>query len=217
MSLDSAQRDVIAHQQQLAKLHQEKGHEAQRAAESSKKSHSASEAATRASSVSTLQSKVREAQRHEGDAVKSQNKVAAIESKIAAEQKRLVDAQKRLASEQDRMTQSQIARHKEMVREQERQMRAVSSTLGKHTRLHAETRKAVYKLQQLPERITVLFLALDPRDQPELLLGEEVRAVMDTIRKAEHRDSVHFESRWGRSAPRRPAGDQRVSSAHRAL
>jgi hypothetical protein len=196
VSLDSAQRDVIAHQQQIAKLQQEKGREAASAADSFKKAHAASEGATRASSASALQSKVREAQRHQGDAVKHQNKVAAIEAKIAAEHKRLLDAQKKLAAEQERMARSQMQQQKDLAREQERQMRAVSGTLARHTRLHAETRKVVDKLQELPERITVLFLALDPRDQPELLLGEEARAVMETIRKSQHRDSVHFESRW---------------------
>ncbi|TMQ26562.1 MAG: hypothetical protein E6J90_04245 [Deltaproteobacteria bacterium] len=196
MSIDSAQRDIAGHQQQIARLQQEKGREAGRAADALKKAAASTEAAGKTSDLSTLVSKQRGAQRYHADAAKHQNKIADLESKIATEQNRLVAAQNRLNSEQARMTRRQLDEQKKAARERERQMRSISGTLATHSRLHAATRKVVDKLQQIPERITVLFLALDPRDQKELLLGEEARAIMDTIRKSQHRDSVQFESRW---------------------
>jgi hypothetical protein len=54
----------------------------------------------------------------------------------------------------------------------------------------------VQELKRLPERITVLFLAANPRDQQQLSLDEEVRAIGEMIRKSEHRDAVRLESRW---------------------
>lgn len=58
------------------------------------------------------------------------------------------------------------------------------------------TFNALEKLQQLPERITVLFLAANPVDQQQLRLDEEVRSISEMIRKSKHRDSVKLESRW---------------------
>jgi hypothetical protein len=54
----------------------------------------------------------------------------------------------------------------------------------------------IEKLQRLPERIAVLFLASNPLDQATLRLDEEARSIMEMIRKSEHRDAVRFESRW---------------------
>jgi hypothetical protein len=52
------------------------------------------------------------------------------------------------------------------------------------------------KLELIPEQITVLFLASNPRDQRQLLLDEEVRSIGAMIRKSAHRDAVRMESRW---------------------
>jgi hypothetical protein len=53
------------------------------------------------------------------------------------------------------------------------------------------------KIQQLPESISVLFLAANPLDQQQLRLDEEAREITEMIRKSKHRDAVRFESRWG--------------------
>jgi hypothetical protein len=196
VSLDSAQRDVVGNQQKIAQLQRDKAREAGRLAEALRKAGAAAQAAARASSLSTLQSKGREAQRYQAEAATYQEKVADLDSKIAAEQKRLLDSQKKLNAEQARMSNKQLEEQRKLAREQDRQMRSVAGTLAKHSRLHKATTEAVEKLQQPPERITVLFLALDPRDQTELQLGEEARAIAEMIRKSEHRDAVRLESRW---------------------
>jgi hypothetical protein len=51
-------------------------------------------------------------------------------------------------------------------------------------------------LQELPERLTVLFLASNPIDQQPLRLDEEARSIHEMVRKSEHRDVVRLESRW---------------------
>ena len=81
-------------------------------------------------------------------------------------------------------------------REQERRMKAISGKLTHHDQLHKVALSALEKLQQLPERIVVLFLAANPLDQQQLRLDEEVRAIGEMIRKSEHRDVVRLESRW---------------------
>jgi hypothetical protein len=44
--------------------------------------------------------------------------------------------------------------------------------------------------------VRVLFLAANPADGARLALGEEARAIEAQIRASEHRDVLHFETRW---------------------
>lgn len=196
MSIESLQRDVQRYQQDIARLQQEKSSEAAKAADESRRSHSAAESATRASSVSTSQSKMRDAQKHQDLAVRHQKKVAEIEAKIAREQGRLNDAHKRLAAAQAEETRRRIREQQREAYEHEYRMDKIAGRLTQHDQLHQVALSAIEKLQQLPEQITVLFLASNPLDQQQLRLDEEVRSVGEMIRKSEHRDAVRLESRW---------------------
>lgn len=193
MSIEGAHRDIAGHQHQIARLQQEKSREAGRAADALRKAAAAMESANKTSNHSTKASKVREAQRHHDDAAKYQKQVANIESKISSEQKKLNDAQKKLVSEQERAHRKQLQEQERAAREQEKRMRQLSGTIAQHAELHATTMR---RLDLLPDRINVLFLASNPRDQQQLLLDEEVRSISETIRKSLHRDAVRLESRW---------------------
>ena len=57
-------------------------------------------------------------------------------------------------------------------------------------------RQEIDEMKALPEKITVLFLAANPKSTPQLNLDEEARAIREKIRLSEYRDSVQFESRW---------------------
>lgn len=200
MSIEYAQRAVINHQQRIARLQDQKGHEAGRAADASKKAAAAAAAAMKATSSSTAQSKLTEAQRQQDDAVKHQRKVADYESQIAAEQKQLLAAEKRLHDERDRANRRYLDEQRRSARVHEEKMRDISGKLADHSRFEARMERVVdnvvKKLDLLPEKIVVLFVALEPRDQTQLALGEEVRAIEETIRKSEYRDSVKLESCW---------------------
>jgi hypothetical protein len=65
-----------------------------------------------------------------------------------------------------------------------------------HERLHHIALSTLEKLQRPLESMTVLFLAANPLDQAPLRLDEEVRAIGEMIRRAEHRDALRLESRW---------------------
>jgi len=182
-------QSVLRRQEQISRLQEEKSRVATGYASETKKASSAREAMNRTTSQSVVQSKLREIQRHEGNALKYQQKIAEIESKIAREIRHLNDDQKRLADaeRQDRQRRAQ---------ESDRQMTAVAGQLWQHEQLHHVALNAIKKLQNLPVRITILFLASNPVDQEQLHLDEEVRAINEMIRKSEHRDSLRLESRW---------------------
>lgn len=196
MSVDSASREVGTRQKQLARLQQEKSREAARAADALKKAADAMAAASKTSNPTTRASKARDAVRRQDEAAKHQKKVAALESKISSEQRHLADAQKKLLSAQERAQRRQVEEQARAGREHERRMKEVSGTLALHAHLHSTTRAAMAELTALPEQIRVLFLASNPRDQKQLLLDEEVRAISEMVRKSQHRDAVKLESRW---------------------
>jgi hypothetical protein len=203
-----------SHQQEIAKLQQQKAQEAGRVHDLQKRSNDAANKAVKASSPSSASLYFRDSQRYSEQAVAAQQKVASIEQKIAQEYKRFTEAEKNAASEEKRESDSrrrederraneekrkaEERRRQEQKRDREHEsrMQNINHTLLHHEGLHRRTFSVIEKLSQLPEEIKVLFMAANPLDQPQLRLDEEVRAINEMITKSKHRDSVKLESRW---------------------
>ena len=83
----------------------------------------------------------------------------------------------------------------------ERTVSSVVNKLRAHDDLHIATDAKIKRLTELPEKVTVLFLAANPVDQGSLQLDEEVRAITKTTRESKHRDSVKLESVWAIRPP----------------
>ncbi len=181
-SLDSYRRNVTRRREEIAKLQQGKAKEQTKIANLSGKINSSSQALSRANSESTAKSKRREIERHQKDQAAAEKKVADFDNKIARKQKELSDEQKKVSREEEKES-------KERQRESERQARAHQSRMN-------HINSTLKALQDLPEKIVVLFLASNPANEQQLRLDEEARSIGDMIRKAKHRDSVLFESRW---------------------
>lgn len=203
MSSDYYRQRLVTHQNEIGRLQTEKAREAEKFADYQKRSNEASGRAGRASNISSAQSYLRESQRYAQQAASSQKKVAEIETRIAREQSKLGRAQKDLNRELEREVDRQrrdderrLREQQQRARENEERMRNISSTLTEHSSLHRRTLSAIEKLSQLPEEITVLFMAANPLDQNQLRLDEEARAIAETIRKSEHRDAVGLVSCW---------------------
>jgi len=184
------------YQQELAKLQQEKSREVTQVADANRKANAAASAATRTSNLSTLNSKLRESERYQGDAARHQQRVAQLESKIADLQRRLFEVSKRLDSAQQQLDRRNAQLQKQALQKHERQVSNIVHKLSQHDVMHSLALSAIQKLQQLPNEITVLFLASNPIDQQQLRLDEEVRSISEMIRKSKHRDAVKLESRW---------------------
>lgn len=196
MSADSYRRQVQSHMQEIARLQRDKGREAERVANYQRQSNNAASSASRASSMSSKQSYLRDAQRYSEQVVGAQKNLASIEEKIAREHSRLADAQKNLSREEQREAENRQREVERSAREHEQRMRSINTTLAQHNTLHRNTMAAIERLSQLPERITVLFMAANPLDQAQLRLDEEARSISEMIRKSEHRDAVKLESCW---------------------
>jgi hypothetical protein len=97
--------------------------------------------------------------------------------------------------EQKELKSKEVLAHKHES-ENKKQMNKIAQTLDQHSELHEETIARLNEIQNLPEKITVLFLASNPLDQSQLRLDEEARAINEKIRSSKHRDSVNLVSCW---------------------
>jgi len=188
--------NVQSKREEISRLMQEKAREQKKVADLSTKINAASQAMSRTKNTNTIQTKLKDIERYQNELANVEKKLADFETKISSKQKALSDEEKKVAREEERELNKRILDARKQEQEHQKRMTEMQRTLLKHDRLHMETRSALERLQQLPERIVVLFLAANPLDQPQLRLDEEARAIADMIRKARHRDSVKLESCW---------------------
>ena len=194
--LDTYRKNVQRKAEEIAKLQQDKAREQKKLSDFSGKINSCSQSISRTKTASTIQSKLREIERHQKSSAQLGKKIADFEVKIARKNKELSDEQKKVAREEEKELKKRAQEAEKQARDQQKRMVTINSTLAAHGKLHQDTRLAIEKLQQLPEKIVVLFLASNPIDQMQLKLDEEARAITEMIRKSKHRDSVQFVSCW---------------------
>lgn len=194
--LDSYSRNVTRKREDIARLQQGKAKEQTKIADLFGKINSASQALSRSSSTSTAKSKLREIERYQKDQATAEKKVADFDKKIARKHKDLSDEQNKVSMEEEKESKKRQRESEKHAKAHQSRINQISSTLNKHEGLHQSTIAALKTLQSLPDKIVVLFLASNPAGAQQLRLDEEARSIGDMIRKAKHRDSVSFESRW---------------------
>lgn len=194
--IDSYRNTLSRKQTDLTKLLNDKAREQKKISDTTGKINRANEAIGRTKSTSTIQSKMREITRYEKDLANYYKKIADIETKIGKKNKEIQDEQKKVDKEIASIEKKRQIESDKLKREQEQNLRNISSTLQRHNNLHTETRHQIQELKNIPEKIVVLFLASNPIDQQQLRLDEEARAISEMIRKSKHRDSVKFETCW---------------------
>ena len=148
-------------------------------------------------------SKQREISQSQKDLATTEKKIADLETKIVQKQKILREEENRLLKEEEKDRKKLEDQQKRNAAESEKRakehitrMNRIDTTIAKHDSIHKDTLSALERLQRLPEQIVVLFLASNPADQQQLRLDEEARSITEMIRKAKHRDSIQFETRW---------------------
>lgn len=194
--IDTYRRNVQRKREEIAKLQQDKAKEQKKLSDLSGKIQSCSQSINRTKNASTIQSKLREIDRHQKASAQLEKKIADLEIKIARKNKELGDEQKKVAREEEKGLKKRTQEAEKQARDHQKRMTTINNTLATHGKLHQDTQMLIEKLQQLPEKIVVLFLASNPIDQMQLKLDEEARSITEMIRKSKHRDSVQFESCW---------------------
>jgi hypothetical protein len=188
-SIDMYRSNVNRKREELVRLSEQKAREQNKIASISSKIQSAIRSMNSSSSISSIQNRQKEIVRYQEDISKLEKAIADIENKIAQKNKDLAYEQKKLSDEEIRESKRASERSAEFQKQQQQSIRRITNKLQDH-----ET--AIKSLANLPKEITVLFFASNPRDQMQLYLDEEVRAINEMILKSKHRDSVKLESAW---------------------
>jgi len=187
--IDTYRSNVARKRDDIAKLTEQKARERKKIADLSSKIHSATRLMNSTTSASTKQSKLSEILRYQGDISKVEKNIADYEHKISQKNKEIQTELKKLSDEEIREAKKAQAEQTAFRKKQLQNFSNVARTLYEH-------HNAIQELKALPEEVTVLFFAANPRDQVQLSLDEEVRSIKEMISKAKHRDAVKFESCW---------------------
>jgi len=201
--IDIYRNNIQRKRSELAKLSHDKSNESKRVADAHKKYISAQKSISSTTSQSTLKSKMSEMARAQEDISKANTRIADIDKKIAQKEMDIACEEKRVRTEEAQIERKRQADESKRLEASKREIRSINSALSQQSRIQSiltteqeNMQRAIQELQQLPEKIIVLFMASNPTDTPQLRLDEEVRSIQETIRKSEHRDSVSLHSRW---------------------
>ena len=188
-SIDNYQRNIQRKRKDLQNLMQLKNREQSKKNALNSKINSTSLALSKTKNVSTAKSKIRDIDRFRRQILVIDKKIVDYEKKISSKNKQIFDEEKKLVRAQENESKSKQ-------KEQLSNLNEIKTTLFEHEGVHEKMTASIKTLQNLPEKINVLFLASNPIDVQQLRLDEEARSIKETIRKTKFRDSVLFESRW---------------------
>lgn len=198
--LDMYRNTLLKKQEDISKLNQDMAKEQAKIAPLQKKIISAKGAISRTKSQSTIKSKLNEIERAEKSISDIQKKCGDIQKKIAQKEKERSTAEKNYRNEEAKVNRKNMEAEKKRQQDVSRQAAAFERSLKEYGNVQSHMQLEIERLKAIPEKITVLFLAANPKDTPKLSLDEEARSIQEKIRLSEYRDSVRFESRWATRA-----------------
>ncbi|MDY0321466.1 MAG: CHAT domain-containing protein [Arcobacteraceae bacterium] len=194
--IDTYKNNVHRKKQEILKLNEDNAKEQKKIADHLNKIISAKQSISRTKSESTINSKLREIERYEKSISDFEKKIANNHQKIAQKQKELNNEENKVAKEEEKDYKKQQQEEKKRILESAKRERELNSKLKNHDFLHHQTKVEISRMKELPKKINVLFLASNPTDQTQLRLDEEVRSIMENIRKSDYRESIEFKSVW---------------------
>lgn len=198
--IDTYRNTLLRKREELAKLNQDLAKEQAKIAPLQKKIIAANGVISRTKSASTIKSKLNEIDRANKSIADIQKKCGDIQKKIAQKEKELASADKNYRNGEAKLNKKAADAEKKRIQDAARQSAAMEQAIRHQEQLQAQMQMQLDRLNAIPDKITVLFLAANPTDTPPLRLDEEARSIQEKIRLSEYRDSVHFESRWATRA-----------------
>lgn len=199
-SLETYKNSVKRKKEELMRLNNQKTRYISDKATKKNRVISAMQSIKRTKSQSTINSKSREIERYERDIQGLEKNIAEIEKKIVNKQKEINNEEKKLMNEELREEKN---RKRELNRQQEKINREISNLNNVQNNMQYE----LNKLKESKSKITILFLASNPkceyidangikRKQQKLDLDKEAREIREAITKSIKRDSIDFQTRW---------------------
>lgn len=173
--IETYRRAIKRNKEDLRKLKSSRATETGKVSSHKKKIISARAAIDRTKSTATINSKNREIEGEDKKLFAIDKKVGEIDKQIAKKEADILTEERKLNREVDREQKKRDAKEKKMLADSEKRMKAVDGMVNKHSEMHQDTNQALEELQKLPEEITVLFIASNPLDAPQLRLDEAAR------------------------------------------
>ena len=194
--IDTYRRIVMNKREEIARLKENLAKENARIPGVRKKIMLANDTINRTKSSTTINNKCREIEQGNKNLVEIDKKCSDIQKRIAQKEKELISAEKNLRSEEVKESKKRDAEEKKRTKEQLAQLNTVRDAVHQQALLQNTMRLEMDRIMDIPEKITVLFLASDPTKDDKLHLDEEVRAIHKKIMMSKYRDSIRFESWW---------------------
>lgn len=198
--LDTYRNTLIRKRDELTKLTTALAKEQAKLSPLQKKINSANEAIKRTKSQSTVKSKLGEIDRANKSITDVNKKIGDIQTKIGKKEAEIATADKNYKKEEEKIRKKNAEEEKKRLQEATRQTQAIERAIKQHEHMQNQMLTEIEQLKAIPEKITVLFMAANPKDTAPLRLDEEARSIQAKIRLSEYRDSVQFESRWATRA-----------------
>lgn len=187
--LDMYRRNLEQKQSEVVRLQKDRADVTKKIANVQDKIASLTREISRASSLSTLKSKQNELERRYKELANSQKKESEFSQKIARKQQEIADLS-------GKVTKEEIAENKRRENEAKIHSQSITREFNVIHQTLKETQESIRLIREIPESITVLFVAANPLGTNVLRLDEEARSILENIKDGKYRDSVRFETRW---------------------
>ena len=194
--IDTYRNNLLRKRDELSKLSSEKSRASEKRSQQKQKIISASNAIKRASSQSTVRTKTAEIERAEKEIASIDKSIAELDKKIAQKEKEIAAEERKINSEEEKIRKRQLQEDKKRQQENERTLKKLNQAIETQKKQQEAMMVDIDALKAVPETITVLFFATNPKGTSQLRLDEEARSIQEMIRKSEHRDSISFVTRW---------------------
>lgn len=189
MSLEQEQRALDRRQRELTDLQKKLAGQQSKLTAAETKANAAQTAATKARTESTRSSKLRSYQSAMRDKERAQKEIASLQGKIAAKQKGVNAATAKVGRERQRIENAAAKKRKQDALQLNRAMGSMNRTIEDHS-------KRLETLENMPEKVTVLYLGTSPEDEVRLRIDAEARDIHEAIRKSDNPQCVAFYDRW---------------------
>ena len=194
--IDIYRNNLLRKRDELSKLSSEKSRASEKRSQQKQKIISASNAIKRTSSQSTVRTKTAEIERAEKEIASIDKSIAELDKKIAQKEKEIAAEERKINSEEEKIRKRQLQEDKKRQQENERTLKKLNQAIETQKKQQEAMMVDIDALKAVPETITVLFFATNPKGTSQLRLDEEARSIQEMIRKSEHRDSISFVTRW---------------------
>ena len=194
--LDTLKSVLLRKRKELVALNQDLAKKQQEMASLKKKNDTANDAIRRTKSSATIKTKLNEIERTNKAITNAYGEIGKLQKKIADKEKEIATAEKNCQTEEAKMQKKQADEEKKRMLAAERQVWQLEQRILHSENIQTKLEKDIELLRVVPEKITVLFLAANPRNTNALRLDDEARLIQEKIRMSEYRDCIVFESRW---------------------